>query len=93
MDERSGLRKNGWKLSLVKRRKPLPEERTHMPARGCRTNPVVGFMAIRLRRWHPLRPDGQAGYQIVVSIILTENKQPDLLERWFSHDDLDVRHV
>jgi hypothetical protein len=29
--------------------------------------------------------------KIVVSIILTENKQPDLLKRWFSHDDLDVR--
>ncbi|MGA7294006.1 MAG: hypothetical protein WBW53_14250 [Terriglobales bacterium] len=27
-----------------------------------------------------------------MSIILTENKLPDLLERWFSHDDLDVRH-
>ena len=30
--------------------------------------------------------------KVVVSIILTENNEPDVLKRWFSEGDLDVRH-
>jgi len=32
------------------------------------------------------------GPKVAVSIILTENHEPDLLERWFSDSGLDVRH-
>jgi hypothetical protein len=30
--------------------------------------------------------------KVAVSIILTENHEPDLLERWFSNSNFDVRH-
>ena len=36
-------------------------------------------------------PNDKLATKIVVSVILTENNDPDFLERWFSEGDLDVR--
>lgn len=36
-------------------------------------------------------PNDQLATKIVVSVILTENNEPDFLKRWFSEGDLDVR--
>jgi hypothetical protein len=36
--------------------------------------------------------DRQAGHQSRRQLILTENHEPDLLERWFSDSGLDVRY-
>ena len=37
-------------------------------------------------------PNDKLATKIVVSVILTENNEPDFLKRWVSEGDLDVRH-
>ncbi len=37
-------------------------------------------------------PSDKLATKVVVSVILTENNEPDFLKRWFSEGDLDVRH-
>jgi hypothetical protein len=37
-------------------------------------------------------PTDKLATKVAVSIILTENHEPDLSERWFSDSGLDVRH-
>ncbi len=38
------------------------------------------------------RPKDTLATKVVVSVMLTEINEPDVLERWFSERDLDVRH-
>ncbi len=37
-------------------------------------------------------PNDKRATKVVVSVILTDNNDPDVLKRWFSEGDLDVRH-
>ena len=37
-------------------------------------------------------PNDKLASKVVVSVILTDNNDPDVLKRWFSEGDLDVRH-
>ena len=37
-------------------------------------------------------PNDKLATKVVVSVILTDNNDPDVLKRWFSEGDLDVRH-
>jgi hypothetical protein len=37
-------------------------------------------------------PNDTLATKVAVSIILTESNEPDVLKRWFSEDNLDVRH-
>ena len=37
-------------------------------------------------------PNDKLATKVVVSVILTESNEPDILNRWFSEGDLDVRH-
>jgi hypothetical protein len=36
-------------------------------------------------------PDDKLATKVVVSVFITENSDPDFLERWFSKGDMDVR--
>jgi hypothetical protein len=36
-------------------------------------------------------PDDKLATKVVVSVFITENSDPDFLERWFSKGDIDVR--
>ena len=36
-------------------------------------------------------PDDKLATKVVVSVFLSENSEPDFLERWFSKDNIDVR--
>ena len=36
-------------------------------------------------------PDDKLATKVVVSVFLTENNEPDFLERWFAKGDIDVR--
>ena len=37
-------------------------------------------------------PNDKLATKVVVSVILTESNEPDVLHRWFSEGDLDVRY-
>jgi hypothetical protein len=37
-------------------------------------------------------PNDKLATKVAVSVILTESNQPDILQRWFSEGNLDVRH-
>jgi hypothetical protein len=37
-------------------------------------------------------PNDKLATKVVVSVILTDSNDPDVLQRWFSEGDLDVRH-
>lgn len=37
-------------------------------------------------------PNDTLASKVVVSVFLTESNEPDVLKRWFSEGDLDVRH-
>jgi hypothetical protein len=79
-------------MSLVKRRKPLPKDRTPHARSWLAIQPRRGFHGYPVATVAFYGPTDKRATKIVVSIILSENNQPDLLERWFSHEDLDVRH-
>ena len=78
-------------MPLVKGRKPLPQERTPDARSWVAIQPRRGFHGYPIATVAFYGPTNKRATKIVVRIILSENNQPDLLERWFSHDDLDVR--
>lgn len=73
---------------LVKRRKPLPTPHSHS---WLGKNPHPGFHGYPIAILAFYGPTDKLATKVVVSIILTENNQPDFLQRWYSEGDLDVR--
>jgi hypothetical protein len=75
----------------VKKKKRFPKSRPH----------AQSWLGDKFRtrfRGYPIAtvafygPNDKLATKGVVSVILTENNQPDFLERWFSDGDTDVRH-
>jgi len=76
----------------VKRRNPLPKQKTPHARSWLRNQPRSGFRGYPIATVAFYGPTDKLATKIVVSIILTENNQPDFLERWFYEGELDVRH-
>ena len=74
----------------MKRRKGSQEETTHPIVVGQELPPCFP----RLPRCHRgfLRTHDKLATKVVVSVIFTESNEPDVLNRWFSQGDLDVRY-
>ncbi len=71
-------------MRMRKRRQPL---RPWLPKKAER-----GFHGYPIATIAFYGPTDKLATKVAVSIILTENHEPDLLERWFSDSGLDVRH-
>jgi len=69
---------------MRKRRQPL---RPWLPKKAER-----GFHGYPIATIAFYGPNDKLATKVAVSIIPTENHEPDLLERWFSDSGLDVRH-
>ena len=71
-------------MRMRKRRQPL---RPWLPKKAER-----GFHGYPIATIAFYGPTDKLATKVAVSIILTENHEPDVLERWFSESGLDVRH-
>jgi hypothetical protein len=77
-------------ISLMKKRKGFPQKRAHTKSwLGNKFRP--GFRGYPIATVAFYGPNNRLATKLVVSVILTENNQPDFLKRWFSEGDLDVR--
>lgn len=77
-------------ISLMKKRKGFPQKRAHAQSwLGNKFRP--GFRGYPIATVAFYGPNDRQATKVVVSVILTENNQPDSLKRWFSEGDLDVR--
>ena len=84
--------RNGSIISLVKTRKPRQKERKPHVRSWLRSKPRPGFHGYPVATVAFYGPTDKLATKVAVSIILTENGQPDFLERWFSDDQSDVRN-
>jgi len=76
--------------SLVRKKKRFPRSRPHAQSwLGDKFR--TGFRGYPIATVAFYGPNDQLATKVVVSIVLTENNQPDLLERWFSEGDADIR--
>jgi hypothetical protein len=71
-------------MRMRKKRQPL---RPWLPKKAER-----GFHGYPIATIAFYGPTDKLATKVAVSIILAENHEPDLLERWFSESGLDVRH-
>ena len=77
-------------ISRVKKRKGFTQK-------GPRTQSWLGNKFSPGFRGYPIAtvafygPNDGLATKVAVSVILTENNEPDFLKRWFSETDLDVR--
>jgi len=71
-------------MRMRKRRQPL---RPWLPKKAER-----GFHGYPIAMIAFYGPTDKLAAKVAVSIIPTENREPDVLERWFSDGGLDVRH-
>ena len=71
-------------MRMRKRRQPLRPWLPKQAERGFHGYPIatIAFYG----------PNDKLATKVAVSIILTENHEPDVLERWFSDGGLDARH-
>jgi hypothetical protein len=76
----------------VKRRKPQQRKRKPHVRSWLRSKPLPGFHGYPVATIAFYGPTNTLATKVAVSIILTENNQPDFLERWFSDGELDVRN-
>jgi len=76
----------------VKTRKPRQKERNLRVRSWLRSKPRPGFHGYPVATVAFYGPTDKLATKVVVSIILTENSQPDFLQRWFSDDQSDVRN-
>ncbi len=76
---------------LVKRRKPLPKMGKPHARSWLRNKHSSGFRGYPIATVAFYGPTDKLATKVAVSVVLTENNQPDFLQRWFSEGDLDVR--
>jgi hypothetical protein len=89
---------NGWGrnsttvvIASVKRMKGFRKKRP--PTRSwLDTNSLPAFRGYPVATVAFYGPNDKLASKVVVSVILTDNNDPDVLKRWFSEDDVDVRH-
>jgi hypothetical protein len=82
--------KTGVSFHFVKRRKQPCEGKPH--ARSWLGNkPGQSFQGYPVAILAFYGPTDKLATKVAVSIILTDNNEPDFLERWFSDGELDVR--
>jgi hypothetical protein len=75
----------------VKRRKAFRKKRP--PTRSwLDTNSRPAFRGYPVATVAFYGPNDKLATKVVVSVILTDNNDPDVLKRWFSEGDADVRH-
>ena len=75
----------------MKRRKGFGEDRSAIRS-WLDTNFHPGFRGYPLVTVAFYGPNDKLSTKVVVSVTLTETNEPDVLQRWFSEGDLDVRH-
>ena len=85
-------RENGSIISLVKRKKTLSTQGKAHSRSWLRNTPRPGFQGYPIATVAFYGPTNKLATKVAVSIILTENNQPDFLERWFSEGEMDVRN-
>ena len=76
---------------LMKRRRPLSTQRKPLARSWMRNKLHHGFHGYPVATIAFYGPTNKLATKVAVSIILTENGDPDFLERWFSDGELDVR--
>jgi len=74
----------------VKRRKQPSEGKPHARS-WLRNKPGQSFQGYPVAILAFYGPTEKLATKVAVSIILTDNNEPDFLERWFSDGELDVR--
>jgi hypothetical protein len=75
---------------LVKRRKGFRKKKP-LSQSWLGTNPRPAFCGYPIATVAFYGPNDKLATKVAVSVILTENNEPDILNRWFSEGDLDVR--
>jgi hypothetical protein len=75
----------------VKRRKGFREKKP-LTQSWLGTNSRPAFRGYPVATVAFYGPNDKLATKVAVSVILTENNEPDILNRWFSEGDLDVRH-
>jgi hypothetical protein len=82
--------KTGVSFRFVKRRKQPSEGKPHARS-WLRNKPGQSFQGYPVAILALYGPTDKLATKVAVSIILTDNNEPDFLERWFSDGELDVR--
>jgi hypothetical protein len=75
----------------VKRRKRF-RQKGPLPQSWLDTNLRPAFRGYPVATVAFYGPNDKLATKVVVSVILTESNEPDVLHRWFSEGDLDVRY-
>jgi len=75
----------------VKRRKGFRKNRP-LTQSWLGTNSHPAFRGYPVATLAFYGPNDKLATKVVVSVILAESNEPDILNRWFSEGDLDVRH-
>ena len=75
----------------MKKRKLLSKQTKPHSRSWLRSKPRQGFQGYPVATVAFYGPTDKLATKVAVSIILTENGQPDFLQRWFSNGELDVR--
>jgi len=76
----------------VKRRKLQQKGRKTHVRSWLQSKSRLGFHGYPVATVAFYGPTGKLATKVAVSIILSENNQPDFLQRWFSVGELDVRN-
>jgi hypothetical protein len=84
--------KYGSIISTVKRRKSMSTRDKPHARSWLQNKPRQAFRGYPVATVAFYGPTGKLATKVAVSIILTENGEPDFLERWFSDGELDVRN-
>jgi hypothetical protein len=77
-------------IASVKRRKGFRKKR-RLTQSWLGTNFRPAFRGYPVATIAFYGPNDKLATKVAVSVILTENNEPDILNRWFSEGDLDVR--
>jgi len=75
----------------VKRRKGFRKKRSPTPSRWD-SNFRPAFRGYPVATVAFYGPNDKLATKVVVSVIFTESNEPDVLNRWFSEGDVDVRY-
>src|SRR3979411_2760873 len=79
-------------MTPVKTRKPQQKERKPNVRSWLRSKSRPGFHGYPVATVAFYGPTDKLATKVAVSVILTENSQPNFLQRWFSDDQSDVRN-
>src|SRR5215831_6054433 len=78
-------------IALMKRRNRFRKQRP--PTRSwLDTNSRPGFRGYPIATVAFYGPNDKLATKVVVSVIFTDNNDPDVLKRWFSEGEVDIRH-